>query len=95
MDAQEVEIHRNQIKGAAVMAMEGPVARATHTAKSVMYGNRLQTLDDLLTNIGRVSEEGLAQLSNEMFRPENCSLLVYGPPDEDSAEPLPNWEIAL
>ena len=95
MDAQEVEIHRNQIKGAAVMAMEGPVARATHTAKSVMYGNHLQTLDDLLTNIGRVSEEDLAQLSNEMFRPENCSLLVYGPPDEDSAEPLPNWEIAL
>jgi predicted Zn-dependent peptidase len=77
------------------MAMEGPVARATHAAKSLMYGDRLQTLDDLLHCIEGVMPEDVARLASEMFRPECCSLVVYGPPDEDSGEPLPKWEIAL
>lgn len=87
---EELEANREHLKGSMLMSLEGTFNRMQRMAKSMMYHGRIVPLDEVVATLDTVSVEDVAALSQDIFRPEKCTVVVIGP-----AEHAPISEIAL
>lgn len=80
---KELESNREQLKGGMLMSMESTFNRMSRMAKSMMYYQRVLTIDEILQGIDGVAVDDIQALAQETFQPEVCTMLVLGPAAEN------------
>lgn len=79
---RELDLNREQIKGGMLMAMESTFTRMARMAKSMLYYGRLVPVSELIEKVDAVTQADVSACCEEVFRPEQCALLVLGPPEQ-------------
>jgi len=87
---QEFENNREHLKGSMLMSFESTFNRMARMAKSMMYYGRLVPIAELLDGFDRVTIDDVHTLARQILLPEQCVLLILGPPLENATP-----EIAL
>jgi predicted Zn-dependent peptidase len=82
---EEVALNREQLKGSVLMALESTFNRMTRMAKSYMYYGRVLSIDEVISGIEAVSGEDIRRLAQERFTPDQCAMVVLGPPTSRDA----------
>jgi predicted Zn-dependent peptidase len=76
--AEELDRARNQIKGNMVLGLESSNARMSSLARQQMYWGRFFSLDEITTEIDRVTVADLQHLANQLLQPDNMALTFLG-----------------
>jgi predicted Zn-dependent peptidase len=70
---------KQQLKGQVTLSLESPSARMYRLATLALYGEPYRTIDQLLTEIDRVSPEQVAQVGHEYLNPDRQTVVWLGP----------------
>jgi predicted Zn-dependent peptidase len=76
--AEELDRARNQIKGNMVLGLESSNSRMSSLARQQMYFGRFFSLDEITTEIDRVTTADLQRLANRLLQPEQMALTFLG-----------------
>lgn len=83
---EELGMHREQIKGNMLMALESTFTRMSRMAKSLMYYQRIVPVAEVLTNVEAVTQADIQDFAQRTFAKEQCAVVVLGPGKEFAAE---------
>jgi predicted Zn-dependent peptidase len=75
----ELERAKNQMKGSLMLSLESSHSRMSKLAKDELYLGRHQSLEEILAEIDRVSEDQVLRLSRELFDFTCLSVVALGP----------------
>jgi predicted Zn-dependent peptidase len=78
VSAEELDRARNQTKGNMVLGLESSSSRMSSLARQQMYWGRFFSLDEITTEIDRVTVDDLQRLANKLFTPEALTLTLLG-----------------
>jgi predicted Zn-dependent peptidase len=70
---------KQQLKGQIMLSLESPSARMARLAGFVLYDDRYRPLDEMLTEIDRITPDELSAVAEEFFAPERQTVLRLGP----------------
>jgi predicted Zn-dependent peptidase len=68
-----------QLKGQVTLGLESPAARMYRLATIALYGDPYRTIDQVLTEIDRVSEDQVADVAQEFYPPDRQAVVWLGP----------------
>ena len=74
----ELDAAREQLKGKTLMSLESSDSLMTRLAKSEVYLQKQQSIEDVLANYDAVSSDDLQRVSQELIRSEFLHLEVMG-----------------
>ncbi|MEX0770353.1 MAG: pitrilysin family protein [Balneolaceae bacterium] len=86
ISGNEMEESKSQLKGKLLLSQESMNNRMTRLAKSELYFNRFVTLDELVENIDRVTDEDVKEFSEEFFNSEYYSETLLLPENGEQPE---------
>ncbi|MFP4174105.1 MAG: M16 family metallopeptidase [Candidatus Hydrogenedentota bacterium] len=89
MPEEELTLNREQLKGGMLMSMESTFNRMARLAKSLQYHGRIVPLQEVLDNLEAITVNDVQTLAQEIFQPDQCCMVVVGPHQQDSLQPLP------
>ena len=75
---EELERAKNQIKGNMVIGLESSNSRMSSLARQQMYWGRFFSLDEITTEIDRVTAGDLQRLAQQLLQPESLALTLLG-----------------
>jgi predicted Zn-dependent peptidase len=75
---EELERAKNQIKGNMVIGLESSSSRMSSLARQQMYWGRFFSLDEITTEIDRVTAADLQRLAQQLLQPESLALTLLG-----------------
>lgn len=75
----ELDRAKNQMKGSLMLSLESSHSRMSKLAKDELYLGRHQSLEEILSEIDRVSGEQVLRLSRELFDLSCLSVTALGP----------------
>jgi predicted Zn-dependent peptidase len=75
---EELERAKNQIKGNMVIGLESSSSRMSSLARQQMYWGRFFSLDEITTEIDRVTAANLQRLAQQLLQPESLALTLLG-----------------
>ena len=70
---------KQQLKGQVTLSLESPSARMYRLATFALYDERYRTIDEVLTEIDRVSSEQVVQVGHEFLDPDRQTVVWLGP----------------
>jgi predicted Zn-dependent peptidase len=70
---------KQQLKGQIMLSLESPAARMARLAGFILYNDRYRPLDEMLSEIDRITPDQLATVAGEFFAPERQTVLRLGP----------------
>jgi predicted Zn-dependent peptidase len=70
---------KQQLKGQIMLSLESPGARMARLAGFELYDDRYRPLDEMLSEIDRVSIDDVAAVAGEFFAPERQTVVRLGP----------------
>jgi predicted Zn-dependent peptidase len=70
---------KQQLKGQIMLSLESPGARMARLAGFELYDDRYRPLDEMLSEIDRVSLDDVAAVAGEFFAPERQTVVRLGP----------------
>jgi predicted Zn-dependent peptidase len=70
---------KQQLKGQIMLSLESPGARMARLAGFELYDDRYRPLDEMLSEIDRVSVDDVAAVAGEFFAPERQTVVRLGP----------------
>jgi predicted Zn-dependent peptidase len=70
---------KQQLKGQVTLSLESPSARMYRLATFALYDERYRTIDQVLTEIDRVSSEQVVQVGHEFLDPDRQTIVWLGP----------------
>jgi predicted Zn-dependent peptidase len=76
--AEELKRAKDQIKGNMVLGLESSNSRMSSLARQQMYWGRFFSLDEITTEIDRVTAADLQRLANQLLQPESLALTLLG-----------------
>jgi predicted Zn-dependent peptidase len=76
---QELTRAKENLKGRVVLALESTGARMNRLGSEVLAGAPLESLDEVIERIDAVTLDDLAQLTAELWAPEQRSVAAIGP----------------
>jgi predicted Zn-dependent peptidase len=76
--AEELERAKNQIKGNMVIGLESSSSRMSSLARQQMYWGRFFSLDEITTEIDRVTAADLQRLAQQLLQPDSLALTLLG-----------------
>jgi predicted Zn-dependent peptidase len=76
---EELTRAKENLKGRVVLALESTSARMTRLGSELLAGTPLLSLDEAVARIDAVSQDDLAELVEELWRPEQLSAAGIGP----------------
>jgi predicted Zn-dependent peptidase len=79
VERKELDRAKNQMKGSLMLGLESTHSRMSKLAKDELFHGRQTTLEEMMTEIHRVSSEQVLSLARELFTLENLSLTALGP----------------
>jgi predicted Zn-dependent peptidase len=84
MSGAELSMNREQLKGNLLMSLEHTFNRMARLAKSMINHNRLVSIDEIIESVDAVTAGDVHQLTCDLFREDQCAMLVYGPTNGQS-----------
>jgi predicted Zn-dependent peptidase len=75
----EVRRAKDQLKGQLLLSLESTGTRMSNLARQEMYFGRLFTVDELLSELEKVTREEVQAIAQEFFQPERIAATVLGP----------------
>ncbi|MDI6731188.1 MAG: pitrilysin family protein [Candidatus Margulisbacteria bacterium] len=85
----ELDKARENLKGSLVLGLESTSSRMSWLAKSQMYHNRVQTIDEVFEKVDKVTNDDIIRMANDYFKDEYLTLAVIG--DLGELPPLLPW----
>ncbi len=79
---EELEMHREQIKGNMLMALESTFTRMSRTAQLLMYYGRIIPVDEVLEKVDAVTQADVQAFARSTFVKDQCAVVVLGPQKE-------------
>jgi len=79
---EELTRAKEYIKGSMVLGLESSSSRMGFMARSELYHDRIQTVDEIFEAINKVDRDDIVRLANQYFRDEDLTLVVIGDLDE-------------
>jgi predicted Zn-dependent peptidase len=79
IDRQELQRVKEQIKGGLMLSVESTQSRMSKLAKDELYHGRHLSLEEMTTEIDRISDNQILRLAHELFNSESLSVAVLGP----------------
>jgi len=76
---EELDMHREQIKGNMLMALESTFTRMSRMAKSLMYYQRIVPIEEVLANFEAVTQADIQAMAQKTFTKDRCAMVVLGP----------------
>jgi predicted Zn-dependent peptidase len=76
--AEELDRAKNQIKGNMVLGLETSGSRMSSLARQQMYWGRFFSLDEITTQIDRVTAPDIQRLANDLLHPDALALTLLG-----------------
>jgi predicted Zn-dependent peptidase len=70
---------KQQLKGQIMLSLESPGARMARLAGFTLYDDRYRPLDEMLSEIDRITPEEVAAVAREFFAPERQTVVRLGP----------------
>jgi predicted Zn-dependent peptidase len=70
---------KQQLKGQIMLSLESPGARMARLAGFTLYEDQYRPLDEMLTEIDRVTADELGAVAAEFFAPERQTVMRLGP----------------
>jgi predicted Zn-dependent peptidase len=80
---EELTRSRENLKGRVVLAMESTGARMGHLGASMLYGQPILSMDEVIERIDAVQIADLEGLAAELFSPERLSVAGVGPAEAE------------
>jgi predicted Zn-dependent peptidase len=66
-----------------MLSLESPASRMYRLAGGEVFGERYRTLDEIVAEIGALSEEAVVAAASEFFAPERQTVTWLGPAAAD------------
>lgn len=79
VSGDELKKAKEQLKGNLMLSLESSSSRMNQLAKQEMYFERFFSLDEIINEIERVTEEKIQRLANRLFDNAFFNLAVLGP----------------
>jgi predicted Zn-dependent peptidase len=79
IDRDELQRVKEQIKGGLMLSVESTQSRMSKLAKDELYHGRHLSLEEMTTEIDRISGNQILGLAHELFNSESLSVTVLGP----------------
>ncbi|MBI4522088.1 MAG: insulinase family protein [Gemmatimonadetes bacterium] len=79
LGSEELEQTKGQVKGQIMLSLESTGARVNRLASFALFGEPFLTLDELLARVDAVTNEQIAEVAGEFFRPDDQLVLRLGP----------------
>jgi predicted Zn-dependent peptidase len=76
---EELRRAKDHLKGSLVLSLESSGSRMSSLARQEMYLKRFYTIEELQTELEKVTREEVQQIAREFFRPEQIAVTVVGP----------------
>lgn len=76
---KELQEAQSQLKGNMVISLESTNHRMNRLAMMEIYQGDFKTLDSIVDNINRVTQESLLKAAQEMLNPDNLLEIIYLP----------------
>lgn len=76
---QELDSHREQIKGNMLMALESTSTRMARMAKSLMCYGRIVPVEEVLGKFEAITQADIQAYAQKTFTKDQCALVVLGP----------------
>ena len=89
IEAAELEMNREQLKGNMLMALESTFVRMSRMAKSMMYYGRIIPLDEVIKAVDAVTASDIQQLAQDILVRDRCAMVTLGPRNEQGPVRLP------
>jgi len=83
LNGESIEDIKTQIKGNLLLSRESTISRMSSLAKNEMYYNREVSVDEVLEKIQAVSLEDIISLANDIFVPDQLTLVCLGKMKQD------------
>ncbi len=75
---EELDRAKSQIKGNMVLGLESSSSRMSNLARQQMYFGRFFPIDEITTEINRVTREDIQRLANDLIHQEKLALTLLG-----------------
>ena len=75
---EELKRAKDQSKGNMVLGLESSGSRMSNLARQQMYHGRFFSVDDITTEIDRVTSADIQRLAQQLLQPENLALTLLG-----------------
>jgi predicted Zn-dependent peptidase len=79
IDRKELQRVKEQIKGGLMLSVESTQSRMSKLAKDELYHGRYLSLEEMTTEIDRISGEQILRLAHDLFDSESLSVTALGP----------------
>uniref|UniRef100_A0A7C4R5Q3 Insulinase family protein n=1 Tax=candidate division CPR3 bacterium TaxID=2268181 RepID=A0A7C4R5Q3_UNCC3 len=79
---EEIKMAKENSIGKLALSLESASEWAEGIAVNVLYGIPIETLDEMESNINKVTNQDIKRVAKEIFQPENFNMVVVGPIDE-------------
>ncbi|MBI2434624.1 MAG: insulinase family protein [Candidatus Hydrogenedentes bacterium] len=76
---EELEMNRQQLKGNMLMALESTSTRMSRMAKSLIYHDRIVSIDEIIQRLDAVTETDVQAHAQKAFKPQTTTVTVLGP----------------
>lgn len=77
--SEELEDAKEQIKGNFVLGLESPASRMNWFAKSILYYDRIITIEETFRAIDKVTLDEVIDLAEQLLMPSKSVLVAIGP----------------
>jgi predicted Zn-dependent peptidase len=75
---EELKRAQDQLKGNMVLGLESSSSRMSNLARQQMYFGRFFSIDDITSEVNRVTREDIQRLAVELIQPEKLALTLLG-----------------
>ena len=75
---EELKRGKDNLKGSVMLGLESTSSRMSNLARQEMYFGRFSTLDEIVTEIDKVTVESVQETARDLFRSEAIALTVLG-----------------
>jgi predicted Zn-dependent peptidase len=75
---EEIKRAQDQLKGNMVLGLESSSSRMSNLARQQMYFGRFFTVDDITTEVNRVTREDIQRLANDLIQADKLALTLLG-----------------
>ena len=76
---EELQRAKEHVKGSLMLGLESTSSRMSYLARQYLYFGRHYTLDDILTEVDRVSVDAIRDVARELFQDDGLIATVVGP----------------
>jgi predicted Zn-dependent peptidase len=80
---EEIELAKTYLSGNLLLSLESSTSRMLRLAREAVYSKKIATVDEVVSKIGSVTDEGVNALIEKFLSPKNYTIAAVGPITEN------------